>query len=144
ARWYNPETGRWLSKDPIGISGGLNQYVFVENNPVNFVDPEGLTVKSKAKAAVLAARIYIQAVAGEAGPQIVRAASKGKAVATQIAKKIGPKGAAGIGGILTLVMTPTTANAGEADYWRIRRQLAEDGWVEGEGGVFYPPEKPEC
>ena len=28
ARWYDPITGRWLSNDPIGISGGLNQYVF--------------------------------------------------------------------------------------------------------------------
>ncbi|MBI9019938.1 MAG: RHS repeat-associated core domain-containing protein [Verrucomicrobia bacterium] len=42
ARWYDPVTGRWLSKDPIGISGGLNQYVFCGNNPVNFVDPMGL------------------------------------------------------------------------------------------------------
>ncbi len=41
ARWYNPQTGRWLSKDPIGISGGLNQYVFVGNNPVNYFDPYG-------------------------------------------------------------------------------------------------------
>lgn len=41
ARWYTPETGRWLSKDPIGIEGGLNQYVFVDNNPVNFMDPMG-------------------------------------------------------------------------------------------------------
>ena len=42
ARWYDPETGRWLSKDPIGISGGLNLYAFVGNNPVNFMDPSGL------------------------------------------------------------------------------------------------------
>jgi RHS repeat-associated protein len=42
ARWYDPVTGRWLSNDPIGISGGLNQYVFCGNNPVNFVDPWGL------------------------------------------------------------------------------------------------------
>ena len=42
ARWYDPETGRWLSKDPIGISGGLNQYVAFGNNPVNFRDPLGL------------------------------------------------------------------------------------------------------
>jgi len=42
ARWYNPNTARWLSKDPIGISGGLNQYVAFGNNPVNFVDPSGL------------------------------------------------------------------------------------------------------
>jgi RHS repeat-associated protein len=45
ARWYDPETGRWLSKDPIGIAGGLNQYVFVDNSPVNFVDPSGLLVQ---------------------------------------------------------------------------------------------------
>jgi len=42
ARWCDPGTGRWLSKDPIGISGGLNQYVAFGNNPVNFVDPTGL------------------------------------------------------------------------------------------------------
>mgnify|MGYP001619559222 CR=1 FL=1 len=42
ARWYDPVTGRWLSNDPIGISGGLNQYVFCGNNPVNARDPLGL------------------------------------------------------------------------------------------------------
>jgi RHS repeat-associated protein len=42
ARWYDPVAGRWLSKDPIGISGGLNQYVFCGNNPVNYRDPFGL------------------------------------------------------------------------------------------------------
>ena len=39
-RWYDPETGRWLSPDPIGISGGVNLYLFCNNNPVNFVDPK--------------------------------------------------------------------------------------------------------
>ena len=42
ARWYDPVTGRWASKDPIGISGGLNQYVFCADNPVNLRDPSGL------------------------------------------------------------------------------------------------------
>ncbi len=42
ARWYDPEIGRWLSKDPIGIRGGLNLYVAFGNNPVNFVDHFGL------------------------------------------------------------------------------------------------------
>lgn len=32
----------WLSKDPIGINGGLNQYVAFGNNPVNFRDWSGL------------------------------------------------------------------------------------------------------
>ena len=35
----------WLSKDPIGIAGGLNQYVAFANNPVMFVDPWGLCVE---------------------------------------------------------------------------------------------------
>ncbi len=42
ARWYDPATGRWLSNDPIGISGGLNQYVFCGNDPVDCRDPMGL------------------------------------------------------------------------------------------------------
>ena len=43
-RWYEPVAGRWLSNDPIGISGGLNQYVFCGDNPVNGRDPDGLAV----------------------------------------------------------------------------------------------------
>lgn len=42
ARWYDAQTGRWLSKDPIRVAGGLNQYTAFSNNPVNFVDPTGL------------------------------------------------------------------------------------------------------
>ena len=46
-RWYDPVTGRWLSKDPVGISGGVNQYVFCGNDPVNRRDPFGLCEKSE-------------------------------------------------------------------------------------------------
>jgi len=42
-RWYDPTSGRFLSKDPIGLDGGdLNLYVFCGNDPVNNVDPYGL------------------------------------------------------------------------------------------------------
>ena len=41
-RWYDAETGRWLSKDPIGLSGGLNLYAFCGNDPVNISDGIGL------------------------------------------------------------------------------------------------------
>ena len=41
-RYYDPETGRYLSPDPIGLDGGLNLYAYVENDPVNWVDPWGL------------------------------------------------------------------------------------------------------
>ncbi|MDD4020101.1 MAG: hypothetical protein PHV28_19410, partial [Kiritimatiellae bacterium] len=45
ARWYDPRLGRWLSNDPIGISGGLNLYEFCGNDPVNWRDPDGLRVE---------------------------------------------------------------------------------------------------
>lgn len=39
ARDYQPETGRWTSEDPIGFFGGdINFYVYVGNDPINFVD----------------------------------------------------------------------------------------------------------
>ena len=40
-RWYDTETGRWLSKDPIGLSGGLNLYAFCGNSPSIMSDPFG-------------------------------------------------------------------------------------------------------
>ena len=47
ARDYDPEVGRWTSKDPIGFGGGqANLYVYVGNDPVNFFDPDG-TSKTK-------------------------------------------------------------------------------------------------
>ena len=41
-RWYDPVTGRWISKDTIGLSGGLNLYLLSENSPINICDPSGL------------------------------------------------------------------------------------------------------
>ena len=41
-RYYNPSTGGWLSRDPIGEEGGVNLYGFVGNNGVTSFDPFGL------------------------------------------------------------------------------------------------------
>ena len=40
--YYNPSTGRWLSRDPIAERGGANLYGFVGNDGVNRVDRLGL------------------------------------------------------------------------------------------------------
>jgi RHS repeat-associated protein len=41
-RYYSPFIGGWLSPDPIGPADGFNLYRFVRNNPVTFVDLNGL------------------------------------------------------------------------------------------------------
>ena len=41
-RWYDPETGRFISEDPIGFAGGdVNLYGYVGNNPYGYIDPFG-------------------------------------------------------------------------------------------------------
>jgi len=43
-RFYDPETGRWPSRDPIGERGGVNLYGFVRNRPIDRIDRLGLDV----------------------------------------------------------------------------------------------------
>ena len=40
ARWYDPDTGRFISEDPA--QDGLNWYVYAGNNPLKYTDPTGL------------------------------------------------------------------------------------------------------
>jgi RHS repeat-associated protein len=40
-RYYNPQTGRWISRDPIEEAGGVNLYAFTGNNLVDFLDVLG-------------------------------------------------------------------------------------------------------
>ena len=41
-RGYNPALGRWIQRDPIGYSGGINLYEYVSGRAVVGMDPSGL------------------------------------------------------------------------------------------------------
>lgn len=41
-RYYNPNTGRYISSDPIGLVGGVNIYNYSNANPIIAIDPLGL------------------------------------------------------------------------------------------------------
>ncbi len=41
-RYYDPEIGKYLTPDPIGTAGGINTFVYSQNNPIRFIDPLGL------------------------------------------------------------------------------------------------------
>ncbi|MCG8295573.1 RHS repeat-associated core domain-containing protein [Pseudomonas entomophila] len=41
-RYRDPKTGRYVSRDPSGLRGGLNTYSYASGNPLRYVDPLGL------------------------------------------------------------------------------------------------------
>lgn len=44
ARDYDPEVGRWTARDPIGFAGrSANLYLYSFGDPVNYIDPNGLS-----------------------------------------------------------------------------------------------------
>ncbi len=60
-RYYDASVGRFISRDPA--QAGYNWYVYTHNDPVNWVDPEGLDPTGKKKVPVKQQAVSILTVA---------------------------------------------------------------------------------
>ncbi len=69
-RWYSPTLGRWLSRDPIGLKGGVNLAASFENSPACLNDYLGAAT----------VRIWLQVgrCCGDGEPQITMNNPTGK------------------------------------------------------------------
>ena len=80
ARDYDPQVGRWSTKDPIGFGGGLNHYVYATSDPINYRDENGLWIVNAIGGVVgVVSGAYGAYVGGGSATDIVSAAVMGGA-----------------------------------------------------------------
>ncbi|MBI4743527.1 MAG: hypothetical protein HY776_01665 [Actinobacteria bacterium] len=85
-RYYDSETGRFITKDPDGGDvtdpQSLNPYVYVRNNPVNLVDPDGQVVEATIAASVGGVMMFVTSPAWAPTAGLVLVAGGLTAIAT--------------------------------------------------------------
>ncbi len=97
ARFYSPETGRFNSLDPMGLTQGVNQYSYVYNSPLNFRDPSGCFIFTTTILGVMAVGALVGGAftAYNGGDKWAIASSMGIGALSPIAIAIGIKAAFG-------------------------------------------------
>ena len=97
-RYYDPEVGRFLSVDPVGVDtgtgGNFNRYWYANNNPYRYADPDGRLPILVILIAKEAASEAVEQLTGVPMPTLKNA---GKLVARKVVREGGEEGAKNIG-----------------------------------------------
>ncbi len=130
-RYYAPALGRYTSRDPLSFLGGVNGYSYVQNNPINAMDPLGLLSfwdvvgKVAVGAAALAVGVTVVAIVvatgGTATPLVLAAAG---ALAGVVA--------GGLGSILDQKEQCPTC---PIDWWKVAKNAAVGAAAGAVGGA---------
>ena len=109
-RYYDPSTGRFLTRDPISYRGGINLYSYVRNRPETFVDPLGHDLWGFVGGAgggaavgglgIMGSASYLIGANdnnGESGPSYGGAGNVGLAAGPQYGYPSNPDGSGGLG-----------------------------------------------
>jgi RHS repeat-associated protein len=73
-RYYDPEIGRYISADPIGLEGGVNAFAYAGNCPTSAVDVDGLIysiIKAGKKIVATGHNLTEGGGVGDEGPRLV-------------------------------------------------------------------------
>jgi RHS repeat-associated protein len=103
ARYFAPWLARWVSCDPMGVSDGINVYVYVANRPISLIDSKGNTgdepgqkqppggnIKENNAAGKVRAQLYKKHFEGQPNVEKVITESKIKDPITGKSVKLGP------------------------------------------------------
>ena len=119
-RYYSSDIGRFIHEDPIGISGGLNLYRYVTNDPVNYIDPSGMSPTVVA--------VAVRVIGGVAKGGVIKAPA---AIAGRVARK-----ALELGHRLTPSGKEALAKLEAAELAEARAALAEAELIDAEAAAF--------
>jgi RHS repeat-associated protein len=95
-RYYDPSTGRYLTPDPIGLAGGINLFLYANNDPINLIDLLGLKLSNTQK--------LIVSIVSSGSATIAYALTAASGVGTALAPEAGAATGAFVGGVLSLAL----------------------------------------